>query len=433
MGKNTLALLGGNKGGIIDEAQHPLFSPEAVQRVTSLLERGATVGLNKGCSEIQEAELAIADWQGAPYCLGTASGHAALHSALIGLEITSGAEVITTPFTWGASISCILHNNAIPVFADTDPVTGLLDPVSVEERITKNTRAILVVHIFGQAADMTSICALAKKHGLAVIEDGSQAHGALHNNRKVGGFGDAAGFSCMGAKLLASSEAGYMVTQHEDVYWKAAMGGQHMGRSPESGFPEDLRTYADSLVYTYRLNPITAVLLVEQLKKVDGEIAARRKNAEKLRGKLSHVRSIAFPEYKDGDVPSYHMITMNFVPEVADIARNTYIKALVAEGVSIYAYIPAPIPFWPRMQWKDYDGPRVMWTETLKNHGTDYSDTYIPNCEYKVSHSLEMGWNFTNAEDDNIDRLAASFIKVEENLPHLRDWERSTRSQGVTE
>ena len=128
------------------------------------------------------------------------------------------------------------------------------------------------------------------------------------------------------------------------------------------------------------------------------------------------------------------MITMNFVPEVAGITRDTYIKALVAEGVSIYAYVPTPIPFWPRMQWKDYTGPRVMWTETLKDHGIDYSDTYIPNCEYKVSHSLEMGWNFTNAEDDAVDRLAASFIKVEENLPHLRDWQQSAgRAQGATE
>ena len=425
MSTQTLALLGGEPVGAAQVPQHPNFSSEAIRRVTTLLERGVTVGLNRNCREIEEAEQAIADWQGVPYCLGTASGHAALHSALIGLEITDGAEVITTPFTWGASISCILHNNAVPVFADINPLTGLIDPVSVEQCITPKTKAILVVHLFGQAVDMTSICRIAKQHDLAVIEDGSQAHGALHDNKKVGGFGDAAGFSCMGGKLLASSEAGYMVTPHEEVYWKGSMGGQHMGRSPEAGFPDELRTYADSLVYTYRLSPINAVLLVEQLKKVDGEISARRENVETLRTKLAGVKSVVFPTYAEGDVPSYHLITMNFVPEAAEISRETYIKALVAEGVGIFSYVPAPIPFWPRMQWNNYAGPRVMWTEMLERHGVEYMNTHIPNCEHKINHSLEMGWNYTNTDDGSIDRLASAFLKVEKNLVELRDWERS--------
>lgn len=425
MSAETLALLGGDPVGEIKAPQHPSFSPKAVERVKSLLERGVTVGLNKSCLEIEEAERAISEWQAVKYCLGTASGHGALHSALIGLEITSGDEVITTPFTWGASTSCILHNNAIPVFADTDPITGLIDPKSVEERITAKTRCILVVHLFGQAVDMTSICKIAKKHGLVVIEDGSQAHGALHKLKKVGTFGDAAGFSCMGAKLLATSEAGYMVTPHEEVYWKASMGGQHMGRSPESGFPADLREYADSLVFTYRLSPINAVLLVEQLKKVDEEIAGRRTNVGRLKSGLSRVKSILFPVYGEGDVPSYHLITMSFVPEIAEISRDTYIKALNAEGVPIFAYVPAAIPRWPRMQWQGYRGPRVMWTETLKRHGVDYSSVDIPNCEYKVSHSLEMGFNHTTTDDGSIDHITEAFLKVEANLTQLREWERS--------
>ena len=423
MSNTTLAVLGGTPAiSAESEGPYPRFTDDAIDRVVTLLRKGTTVGLNKQCAEIDEAEAAIADWQGVRHCLGTSSGHGALHSALIGLEVTSGDEVITTPYTWGASTSCILHNNAIPIFADVDPNTGLLDPDTIEDKITEKTKAILVVHLFGQPADMTRICAIAKKHGLYVIEDGSQAHGALHATRKVGTFSDAAGFSCMGAKLLASIEAGYMVTPHEDVYWKASMGGQHMGRSPEPGFPEELRPYADSLVYTYRLNPITAVLLIEQLKKIDGEIESRRRAARRFRDLLANCRSISFPDYPDGDSPSYHLITMSFVADHARVRKETYIKALNAEGINIFSYVPSPIPRWPRMQWQTYSGPRVMWSENLRRHGVNYDEAALPGCDERIETSLEMSWNFLDGTAE-VERIADAILKVEAQLDALRDWE----------
>jgi dTDP-4-amino-4,6-dideoxygalactose transaminase len=422
---DTLAVLGGTPAiNPKSESSYPRFTDEAIGRVTELLRSGTTVGLNKQCAEIDEAEAAIAEWQGVRHCLGTSSGHGALHSALIGLEVTSGDEVITTPYTWGASTSCILHNNAIPIFADVDPATGLLDPNTIEEKITAKTKAILVVHLFGQPANMTRICAIAEKHDLVVIEDGSQAHGALHRNRKVGTFGDAAGFSCMGAKLLASIEAGYMITPHEDVYWKASMGGQHMGRSPEPGFPEELRAYADSLVYTYRLNPITAVLLIEQLKKIDDEIGSRRQAARAFRERLAGCDSISFPNYPDGDDPSYHLITMSYVADHAGVRKETYTKALNAEGINIFSYVPSPIPLWPRMQWQTYSGPRVMWSDNLKRHGADYTGIDLPGCDKRIETSLEMSWNFLDGTAE-VERIADAILKVEGQLDVLRNWEQT--------
>ena len=418
-----LALLGGAPAHIPIAKSYPRFTDAAVERVANLLRSGTTVGLNKTCREIEEAEKAIASWQGVTHCLGTSSGHAALHSALIGLEITGGDEVITTPYTWGASISCILHNNAVPVFADVDPITGLLDPAAVEACITPRTAAIMPVHIFGQAADMTALCAIARKHGLAVIEDGSQAHSTLHAGKKVGSFGDAAGFSCMGGKLLATSEAGYLVTDDEMVYWKASMGGQHMARAPEGGFPEELLSYVDSLVYTYRLNPINAVLLVEQLGKIDSEIAARRDCARMFREKMAEVTCVSFPDYEAGDEPSYHMLTMNFEPQNAGISRETYLKAVGAEGAGAFAYVPSPIPTWPRLQ-TSFDGPPVMWTKMLAAAGVDYSAVEIPNCVRKIGRAVELSWNFLEVDEAEIASLAAVFIKVENNLDALIDWER---------
>ena len=425
MTARTLALLGGEPVVTTPASQFPRFSDEAIARVSRLLKDGVSVGLNKNDPVIDEAEKAIAAWQGVKYCLGVSSGHAALHSALVGLEITSGDEVITTPYTWGASISCILHNNAIPVFADVDPETGLLDPATIEARITSKTRAILAVHIYGQPANMTAIREIADRHGLAVIEDGSQAHGAFHQGKQVGQFGDAAGFSCMGRKLLASTEAGYMVTPHEEVYWKGAMAGQHMGRSPEPDFPDGLRPYADSLVYTYRFSTINAVLLTEQIKKIDAENEARQKNVGILRHGLEGIESISLPNYPEDDRPVYHMLSMNFNSERTGVKRSTYMAALEAEGVNLFPYVPAPIPQWRRLRWQEYDGPRVMWLENLKRYGVDYSQVDLPNCETKVARSLEMKWNYIDVDEARMQELASAFQKVEENLDALRDWESS--------
>ena len=426
MSASQLALLGGEPVGAPPANVHPNFLPEALARVAEVVKAGRTVGLNKNIPEIREAEDAIAAWQGVEHCMVTSSGHSALHSCVMGLELSWGDEVITTPFTWGASISCILHNNAIPVFVDVCPETGLLDPGKIEAAITPRTRGILAVHIFGQAANMTAIREIADRRGLVVIEDGSQGHGAIHAGRKVGTFGDAAGFSCMGGKLLATAEAGYMVTPHKDVYWKAAMCGQHMGRSPEADFPHDrLGKYVDSLLYTYRLSPVFAVMLTEQVKKIDAENAGRRASVALFRKAMQGLRCVSFPEYAPGDDPVYHMLTMNFDADFAGVRKTTFFGALAAEGVGCFQYIPAPIPTWPRLHWQTYDGPKIMWTEPLRQSGIDYRAVEVPNCLRKIERSVEMGWNYIEADGAKMQRLATAFRKVEENLPALRDWEAS--------
>ncbi|MEZ5278251.1 MAG: DegT/DnrJ/EryC1/StrS family aminotransferase [Opitutaceae bacterium] len=422
--ESKLALLGGNPVGKVKAPLFPQFSARAKRRVLDLLDTGHTVGLGKHDPIIREAEDAISRYHGGLHCLGTSSGHGALQMALAGLEIGPGDEVITTPYSWGASISCILHQGAIPIFADVDPKTGLIDPATIEALITKKTRAILAVHIFGQPAPMPRILKIAAKHGLAVIEDGSQAHGATLGGKKVGGFGHAAGFSCMGGKLLATTEAGYLVTRDEDVYWKAALLSQHMGRSPDKGFPDRWRPYVDSLVYTYRLNPINAVLLTEQLKKLDREIDGRRQNVESLRAGLADAKFLSIPKYARTACPSFHLLTMNFNAKAAGISRLTFLRALNAEGLPVFAYVPAPIPDWHRLHWKDYKGPRILWMDALKQNGVDYAKTAIPNCRKKIASSVEMGFNFVRPDPRSMQRAAEIVLKVESHINTLRAWEK---------
>lgn len=428
----TLALLGGEPIGAPPKPQFPRFTERARRRVDELLQTGPMVGLSKEHPQVGEAEATIAAWHGVERCLTTASGHGALHAALIGLEVTEGAEVVTTPYTWGASTSPILHNDAVPVFADVDPVTGLLDPASAEDAITERTEAILVTHVYGQPADMTALRELADRRGLALIEDGSQAHGARHRGTRVGAFGDAAGFSCMGGKLLATTEAGYLVTNREDVYWKGiiscqhAGGTEHPGRATEPGFPSDLRPFIDSLNYTYRLGVLNAVLLVEQLAKLDDENAARVRNRDRLVELLADVPSVSAPAYPDGD-PVYHMVSLNFEPEHAGISKRTWLDALKAEGLNVFAYVETPLHRLDRLQ-PDSRAPKTMWRDRLRRAHVNYAALELPGCDHKVARSFEMTWNWIDDDEAAMRRIADCFVKVEEQLDALREHER--RQQG---
>jgi dTDP-4-amino-4,6-dideoxygalactose transaminase len=424
-----LALLGGAPVRDPAKPAYPVFSDRARERVDELLRAGHAVGLSKHDEVIREAETTIASWHGVEHCLATASGHGALHSALIGLEITSGDEVLTSPYSWGATVSPMLHNNAIPAFADVDPDTGLLDAADLEARITPRTRAVLVPHIYGQPANMTAIVAVARKHGLVVVEDGSQAHGARHAGRLVGGFGDAAGFSCMGGKLLATTEAGYMVTNSADVYFKSTLGGQHAGmasapgRASEPGFPPELLEYSDSLIYTYRVSTVNAVLMVEQLAKLEGENAARRANLALLRERLDGVGSVRFPDYPEGDVPAPHIVTMSFSAEHAGVGKDAYVAALRAEGVPAFEYVRQPLHRLPRLA-PDTAAPRVMWTENLRRAGVDYRALELPGADAKIARSIELNWNYIDDDPAAMASLGDAFVKVEERLDDLRAHER---------
>nr|MBP9899829.1 DegT/DnrJ/EryC1/StrS family aminotransferase [Verrucomicrobiota bacterium] len=347
-------------------------------------------------------------------------------SALAGLEICGGDEVITTPYTWGASISCILHQNAIPVFVDVERDTGLIDPELIEAAITPRTKAILAVHLFGQPAKLKRLRAIADKHKLMLIEDGSQAHGAEIDGLRVGTVGDAAGFSCMGGKILATTESGYMVTPHEQVYWKGAMIGQHMGRASDGGMPAELKPYCDSLVYTYRVEPFNAVLLTEQFAKLDGELASRRHHADLLRALLSAGQYLKLPDYAYGEnvKPSYHLLSFTFDAEAAGISRDTFAAALKAEGLHAIGYVPSPISDWPRLHWQDYKGPRVSWLSTLAAAGVDYRNLPLPNARWRVNHALETGFDMVAPNEPMIERMAEIILKVEANLGALRDHER---------
>lgn len=430
-GRSTqLALLGGQPACRGPYPRYPQFDPAVVGRIAEFLETGPMQGLSKAHPIIAELETTLAEYHGVEHCLSASSGHGALHSALIGLELTGGDHVLTSPYSWGASVSCLLHNNAVPVFVDVDPGTGLIDPARLGDFLTPRTRAILVPHIFGQPSDMSAIMNFADAHDLVVIEDGSQAHGARHRGTRVGAFGHAAGFSTNGVKPIATTEGGYLLTDDADVYWKATLSGQHagrgelLGRAMEPGFPDEMRAYIDSLVYTYRPNPISALLVLERLEKLDDENAARRANVTALLSLIAGVESVAVPQYHHQDECVFHMLTFNFSPETAELSRDTYLRALQAEGVKALTYVQSALHHSPRLS-PQWDGPRVMWTETIRASGLDPTQAELPGCDRKVARSLEIPWNIPIVDEALMGEIADAFVKVEENLDLLRKHERA--------
>lgn len=422
-----LALNGGPRAVTAKQANYPQFSDDAIERVCSFLrhELGQIQGLSKHHRIIGEYETTFATYFDVPFCLATSSGHGALQSALIGFGLTAGDHVLTSPYSWGASVSCILHNGAMPIFADVDPSTGLLDTTRLGEYVTTDTRAILVPHIYGQAADMTSIMEFAHAHDLIVIEDGSQAHGARHAGRKVGSFGHAAGFSTNGVKPVATTEGGFLLTKVADVYWTATISAQHAGRSEmlgrasEPGFPDRLRPFIDSLVYTYRPDCVSAILGLDRLEHIDADNEMRGKQVRQLLAGIADIDYIAAPDYPDEDVCAYYMLTLNFDPNKAGFSRDTMLQALNAEGIQAISYVDKPLHQSPRLS-PNWTKPAVMWTETIKRSGLDPTRAQLPGCETKVARSIEIPWNLVAEQPELIDQMIDAFRKIDKHADKLR-------------
>lgn len=431
--KAVLALFGGKKTVTSNQVSPawPHFSKKAIGTVANLLSEGK--GISLGQSKIaMDTEARFAKYHGVRYALALSSGTAALQCAVAGCNIAPGDEVITTPYSWGASTGCILSEGAIPIFADVLEETGLIDPASVENKITKRTRGVLVVHIYGQPCDMRPLRAIARKHKLPLIEDCSQAHGAVYRGRRVGGFGQAAGFSCMGGKPLAATEMGMFITDDRDTYDRALLSSMHPQRQlfevkrHGGGMTDAYRKYADSLSASCRTSDVNCVLLMDQLPNLKKWNRNRVGNRDDLACQVSDIEFIRFPKYPKHVKPTYHMATMRYDETKAlGVTRETFMTALRAEGVFAMTYVSDPIPNWRRMNAKSYDGPANLWIPALKRAGVRYDPRDIPVC-MKLSKKTSVQMSFNNLiepEKRLIKQYARAFHKVAGNLPILLKWQ----------
>jgi len=280
--------------------------------------------------EVRALEEEIAAWLGLPHAVGLNSGTDALVIGLHALGIKPGDEVITTPFTFVATPEAISQVGAMPVFVDIDPRTFNIDPRAIEAAVNRRTRAIIPVHLFGQAADMDAISALAAKHGLTVLEDVAQAFGGLWRGRKLGTLGDAGAFSFFPSKNLgAYGDAGLLATRDPQVAERAAMLRTHGSRK---------RYFNEVLGYNSRLDSMQAAILRVKLRHVDEWNEGRCRAAARYGSLLADLDGVEIPFVAPEAEPVYHQYTLR----VAGGRRDAVHERLEAEGIGTMIYYPVP-------------------------------------------------------------------------------------------
>lgn len=228
----------------------------------------------EGCGPISRLEASFSDLAGTRFTLALSSGTAAIHAALLAAGVAHGDEVIVTSYSWPQSISPVLYAGATPVFADINPDTFNLDPISVAERISSKTRAIICVHLFGHIADMTALQQIAENCDAVLIADCAHAIGARYRGMPAGAWGDMTCFSLGRGKLISGGEGGILATNDKVLYEKAICLTQHEDRTKRI-WPASQRPEIFSL--NYRMHPLAAILALSDLDSMGQILEHRRK------------------------------------------------------------------------------------------------------------------------------------------------------------
>ena len=300
----------------------PQIGDEEKQAVLEVLDSGM---IAQG-PRVKAFEEGFAAMCGVQHAVATSSGTTALHVALLAHGIGEGDEVITSAFTFIASANSVLFTGARPVFVDIDPATYNLDPAQIETAITPKTKAIMPVHLFGLTCDMTPILAIAAKHGLVVIEDACQAHGAEYQGQRSGSFGTGA-FSLYPTKNITSAEGG-MITTHDPVIdEKCRVIRQHGMRR---------RYYHDELGFNFRMTDVHAAIGLAQLQKLERFNATRIANAAYL---SAHLKGVITPVTPAGQRHVFHQYTIR----VESGRRDALAQHLSTSGIGNMVYYPVPI------------------------------------------------------------------------------------------
>ncbi|MFH0956481.1 MAG: DegT/DnrJ/EryC1/StrS family aminotransferase [Candidatus Aenigmatarchaeota archaeon] len=303
----------------------PQIGKEEIRAVVRVLKSGAIV---KG-EQVKEFESAFAKYIGAKRAVSCSSGTAALQVGLKVLGIAEGDEVITTPLTFIATSNAVIHNRAKPVFADIDERTFNIDPVKIRSCVTKKTKAVIVVHLYGQPCNMDEIVGLCEKLNLLLVEDCAQAHGAEFQKKKVGSFGDISIFSFYATKNMTTGEGGMILTDNEAVAEKAEV----MMNQGQVGKYEHVMIGEND-----RMTDIEAAMGIEQLKKLDRMNEKRTRNARVLTRGLSGLDWLQVPYVDKRVKPVWHQYTV----KVASGMRDDFLEHLNKNGVGARVYYPKP-------------------------------------------------------------------------------------------
>jgi dTDP-4-amino-4,6-dideoxygalactose transaminase len=322
------------------EVANPSLGDDEIQAVTEVLKSGILV---QG-PRVADFEDAFAAYVGTKHAIAVNSGTAALHAALLAAGIGEGDEVITTPFSFIATANAILYCNAKPVFVDIDGMTFNIDASLIRKAITHRTKAVLIVHLYGQPCDMDEIVSLCNEHKLALVEDACQAHGAEYRGKKVGSYGIGC-FSLYATKNITTGEGGLLTTDSADVAERARVIRNH---------GQTARYVHETLGYNHRMTDISAALGICQLRKLDDLNAQRIKNAAFLAGQLAEIPWLVPPVIGSDRKHVFHQFTIR-ATEGCGVSRDDLAAILREKGVATAIHYPIPIHRQPLYQGLAYD------------------------------------------------------------------------------
>ena len=309
---------------------------------------------------VEAMEDAVAARVGVRHAVAVSNGTVSLVAALRAHGIGRGDEVITSPFTFIATMNAVLAVGARPRFADIDPATFTLLAESVEALVTTRTRAVMPVHLYGQPADMASIVSIAARHGLAIIEDAAQALGATHSGRQVGSFG-VGSFSFYATKTVTTGEGGVLTT-NDDSIARALRLYRNQGMGPSS----DCEAFGLNL----RLTDLQAAVGLPQLADLDSILSRRSANADMLTSGLDGIEGLTSPVVRPGDRHAFHQYTVRVDPRgrvTRDKLQAALSEAAISSGI-YYRRLTFDHPYFrnrPEMVCDDCPTARAMTTEVL--------------------------------------------------------------------
>jgi dTDP-4-amino-4,6-dideoxygalactose transaminase len=281
-------------------APWPSFSDDEIELVKNVLSSNK-VNYWTG-DECRKFEKEFSAWSGAKYAIAIFNGTLALDIALKALDIGPGDEVIVTPRSFIASVSCVVNAGAKPIFADVDPHSGNITAETISQVLTPQTKAIICVHLAGWPCDMDPIMKLAELYNLKIIEDCAQAHGAMYKGRSVGSIGHIGAWSFCQDKIITTGGEGGMITTNDEILWRKMWAYKDHGKSYEAVYerkhPEGFRWLHDSFGTNSRMLEIQAALGRYQLKKMISWTERRNQNAIAIMEALKSFKSIRVPEFK---------------------------------------------------------------------------------------------------------------------------------------
>lgn len=419
-----LAILGGKKTVTIDyeaSANLPVVSEKGIEAVVSLMKNGQI----STSPAVDEFEKKFADYVGTRYALCTNNGTSSLYSALFAVGICPGDEVIVPSYTFWASAVPIISAHGIPVFCDVNRETFCLEPEEIEKKITSRTKAIMVVHVWGNPADMNSIINIAKKYNLKVIEDCSHAHGSEWDNKKVGRLGDVGCFSLQGSKILAAGEGGVLVTDNREFFERALALGHYERIAKLPGDSPYLKYALTGMGYKYRVHPLGIAIANSGLDELDERNAIRYANAKYLEENIGDLKCVVPQKVYRGAIRQYsYQYSLYDETQLEDISMITFLKALNCEGVICGTCGYGRLHKSPLFKGSEPFGngcsakcPYISEENMTRNEG-------LVVTEYLSEHTFMVAPRFEKPCRDLVDQYIEAYHKVVSNIDELKKYEK---------